>query len=62
MTAEQENFETLYVSFQPKIQRYLARLLGEKEAEDSAQEVFIKIEKDFTNFRRDAQLSIALHW
>lgn len=57
MTADQETFETLYVSFQPKIQRYLARLLGEKEAEDLAQEVFIKLEKDFTNFRGEAQLS-----
>lgn len=57
MTAANEPFETLYVNFQPKIQRYLQRLLGDTEAEDVTQEVFIKIKKDIAAFRGDALLS-----
>lgn len=57
MTTDKESFEKVYIDFQPKIQRYLQRLLGDTEAEDLAQEVFIKIKKDLAAFRGDAQLS-----
>ena len=36
-------FEQLYTEFQPKIHRYLVRMVGEQEAEDLTQEVFIKL-------------------
>jgi RNA polymerase sigma-70 factor (ECF subfamily) len=38
-------FEEVYASFQPKIQRYLTRLIGTSEAEDLTQEAFIKVGK-----------------
>ncbi|MFQ5864039.1 MAG: sigma-70 family RNA polymerase sigma factor [bacterium] len=52
-----ENIQTIYDKYQPKIRRYLTRLVGEHEAEDLAQEVFMKISQSLQNFRGDAQLS-----
>ena len=57
MIDNEGNFEQVYVSFQPKIQRYLARLIGASEAEDLTQEVFIKVDKALTSFRNESQLS-----
>jgi DNA-directed RNA polymerase specialized sigma24 family protein len=36
-------FPGIYETFQPKILRYLTRLIGEAEAEDLTQEVLIKV-------------------
>jgi RNA polymerase sigma-70 factor (ECF subfamily) len=49
--------EQVYVSFQPRIHRYLTRLVGAKEAEDLTQEVFIKVGKALATFRSESQLS-----
>ena len=35
-------FQTIYDEFQPKIRRYLSRLVGATDAEDLTQEVFVK--------------------
>ena len=51
------SFRTIYSDFQPKILRYLARLVDEDEAEDLAQETFIKVERGLENFRGEAKLS-----
>ncbi|MBP2642069.1 MAG: sigW [Firmicutes bacterium] len=51
------DFEQVYASFQPKIHAYLTRLIGAKEAEDLTQEVFIKVGKSLTTFRKESQLS-----
>lgn len=56
MTNEGE-FEQVYAMFQPKIHRYLTRLVGDKEAEDLTQEVFIKIDGALKTFRHESQLS-----
>jgi RNA polymerase sigma-70 factor (ECF subfamily) len=45
----------------PKIHRYLCRLAGENEAEDLCQEVFVKVERNLTSFRNEAQLSTWLY-
>lgn len=50
-------FDTLYGSFHPRILRYLARLIGPDEAEDVAQEVFVKISRSVDEFRNQSQLS-----
>lgn len=51
------DFQEIYESFQPRILRYLTRLVGENEAEDLTQEVFVKIGQALENFRGDSQLS-----
>lgn len=51
------NFQDVYNAFQPKIFRYLTRLVGEFEAEDLTQEVFTKVSQAFENFKGKSQLS-----
>jgi RNA polymerase sigma-70 factor (ECF subfamily) len=50
-------FEQIHETFRPKIQRYLIRLVGEQEAEDLTQEVFVKVSRALKNFRGESQLS-----
>jgi RNA polymerase sigma-70 factor (ECF subfamily) len=50
-------FPKIYESFQPKILRYLTRLVGEMEAEDLTQEVLIKVSETLPGFRGESQLS-----
>jgi len=54
-------FEEIYSAFHPKILRYLARLAGEQEAEDLAQETFVKVHRALENFRGESQLSTWLY-
>jgi RNA polymerase sigma-70 factor (ECF subfamily) len=51
------DFQKIHAEFRPKIQRYLIRLVGEYEAEDLTQDVFIKISRTLETFRGDSQLS-----
>jgi RNA polymerase sigma-70 factor, ECF subfamily len=51
------SFEQIHADFRPKVQRYLARLVGEAEAEDVTQEVFLKISRALPSFRGESQLS-----
>lgn len=51
-------FKKIYDIFQPKILRYLTRLVSEKhEAEDLTQEVFIKVSNGLKNFKGESKLS-----
>jgi RNA polymerase sigma-70 factor (ECF subfamily) len=50
-------FDEVFTSFHPKVLAYLRRLLGEQDAEDAAQEVFLKISKCLHRFRGQSQLS-----
>ncbi len=50
-------FETIHETFRPKIRRYLARLVGEAEAEDLTQEVFVKVNQALQAFRGECELS-----
>jgi RNA polymerase sigma-70 factor (ECF subfamily) len=52
----ESRFEEVYASLHPKIVRYLTRLVGETEAEDLAQETFVKVGKSLQDFRGEAQL------
>jgi DNA-directed RNA polymerase specialized sigma24 family protein len=45
------DFERIYRDFYPLIHRYLICCIGRKEAEDLAQEVFIKVGKSLDAFR-----------
>jgi RNA polymerase sigma-70 factor (ECF subfamily) len=51
------DFQTIHADFRQRIQRYLTRLVGEYEAEDLTQEVFIKISQALHNFRGESKLS-----
>ena len=50
------DFQKIHDEFRPRIRVYLARLVGDFEAEDLTQEVFFKISTALHNFRGDAQL------
>ena len=55
------DFPSLYADFYPRIMRYLRRLVGESEAEDLAQETFIKASQGLEGFRGEAQVSTWLY-
>ena len=50
-------FQDIYTAFNEKVRRYLARLVGEAEAEDLTHEVFIKASKALDDFRGESSLS-----
>ncbi len=52
-----KSFEDLYAEFHPRIRRYLGRLLGEDEADDATQEVFVKASHGLAKFRGASSLS-----
>lgn len=57
MNAQEVKFLDVYGEFRPKILNYLRRLVGEHEAEDLAQEVFIKVGRGIGDFRGESSLS-----
>jgi len=57
MSSADLNFEQIYAAFRPKIQRYLVRMVGEFEAEDLGQEVFVRVSQSLKSFRGDSELS-----
>jgi RNA polymerase sigma-70 factor, ECF subfamily len=54
-------FANIYAAFQPKILRYLTRLVSEHEAEDLTQETFVKVNHAMRDFRGEAKLSTWLY-
>jgi len=50
-------FQQIYDEYQGKICRYLTRMVGENEAEDLTQEVFVKIGQALESFRGESSLS-----
>jgi len=57
MSGAESDFEQIYTDFRPKIHRYLIRMVGELEAEDLTQEVFVKLSQALKTFRGEAKLS-----
>lgn len=57
MNSDEFEFEPVYAAFQPKIHRYLIRMVGELEAEDLTQEVFVKLSQALRTFRGESKLS-----
>jgi len=57
MRSTQKDFPELYKEYYPKIVGYLRRLVGEAEAEDVAQEAFVKVSRSLDGFRGESQLS-----
>ena len=50
-------FNAIFDEYQPRILRYLARIVGPEDAEDLSQEVFDKISRGLGGFRGESRLS-----
>ncbi len=50
-------FNQIHEEYRPKILRYLTGMVGELEAEDLTQEVFVKISQGLKSFRGESKLS-----
>jgi RNA polymerase sigma-70 factor (ECF subfamily) len=50
-------FQEIHNAFRPKILRYLKRFVGEHEAEDLTQEVFIKVNQALETFKGESQVA-----
>ncbi len=57
MSVNKQDFPKIYDEYYQKIVRYLIRLVGELEAEDAAQETFVKIDRSLADFRGESSLS-----
>lgn len=57
MTESPVKFDEIYEAFEPRIRRYLTRLVGENEAQDLTQEVFFKLSQGLGSFRQESKLS-----
>ncbi|MCG6533162.1 MAG: sigma-70 family RNA polymerase sigma factor [Syntrophales bacterium LBB04] len=57
MNSNDSNYRRIHDDFQPRILRYMTRLVGENEAEDLTQEVLVKIGQSLNSFRGESQLS-----
>jgi RNA polymerase sigma-70 factor (ECF subfamily) len=53
----ESNFSNIYSEYYPKISHYLTRLVGEHEAEDVAQIVFEKVNKNLSDFKGESKIS-----
>lgn len=56
MAIGNEEFRDVYGKYHPAILRFLTRLVGRDEAEDVAQEVFLKVDRGLEGYRGDAAL------
>ena len=57
MTGNVYVFDDLYQEFQPKVFRYFARLVGDDDAQDLAQETLIKVNRGLESFRGESSIS-----
>jgi RNA polymerase sigma-70 factor, ECF subfamily len=57
MNNDTDSFQKIDDEFRPKILRYLKRMLGDTDAEDVCQEVFVKVHRALPEFRGDSSLA-----
>lgn len=57
MVAGEFDFHKIHNDFRSGIMRYLTRMVGEEDAEDLTQEVFVKIDRALKLFRGESKLS-----
>jgi len=50
-------FQRVHDTFRPRVLRYLTRLVGERDAEDLAQTVMLRVNSGLPQFRHDSSLS-----
>jgi RNA polymerase sigma-70 factor (ECF subfamily) len=51
------DFQNVYQEFQPRIHRFLCRLVGPEEADDLTQDVFLKVSQALPGLRGESTLS-----
>jgi RNA polymerase sigma-70 factor (ECF subfamily) len=51
------DFQSVHDRFRPRVLRYLARLVGESEAQDLTQSVMLKVSEGLHDFRGDSSVS-----
>lgn len=56
MTTCNVSFQEIYGTHLPGILRFLSRIVGEEEAEDVAQEVFLRVARNLDRFRGDSSV------
>jgi RNA polymerase sigma-70 factor, ECF subfamily len=56
MNSNALQFQQIYEEYQARILRYLSGMVGEGNAEDLTQDVFVKVALGLENFRGDSQL------
>ncbi len=56
-TGNDLDFDSIYKTFHPKILRYLTHMIGRRDAEDLAQEVFVKANQGLKTFKGESQIS-----
>ena len=61
MNDNELEYQEIYAAFQPKILRYLERMVSADEAEDLAQETFVKVYQALGSFRGESKLSTWLY-
>jgi RNA polymerase sigma-70 factor (ECF subfamily) len=57
MADELSDFQQIFTEYYPKIVAYLRPVVGELEAEDVAQETFMKISRSLDGFRGESRIS-----
>ncbi len=56
-TGNDLDFHSVYKTFHPKIFRYLAHMVGWRDAEDLTQEVFVKVNQALKTFKGESRVS-----
>ena len=57
MNTPSVDFKSLHDQFRPRVLRYVARLVGEAEAEDVTQSIMLKVDEGLSAFRGDSSVS-----
>jgi RNA polymerase sigma-70 factor (ECF subfamily) len=57
MSADEKDIQQIYTDYYPRIVAYLRRIVGDLDAEDAAQETFVKAGRALDSFRGESSLS-----
>jgi len=61
VSGKEQNFQAIYAEFQPRILRFITNMVGDTDAEDLTQEIFIKVSRALPDFHGDSSLSTWLY-
>lgn len=61
MQTERPDFARVYEMYRHSVRAYAARLIGEEDADDVAQEVFVKVQRALDTLEDPARLSAWIH-
>jgi len=61
MIATEMEFNKIYEEYYPRILNYISKIAGPIQAEDIAQEAFVKVSRNLSSFRGESKLCTWLH-